>query len=438
MTARESLRAVLALARKDLRLLRRNRGALFFSLGWPVMIALFFGLVFGGAGDKGRIPLAAVDEDGTPASARLLERLRGSAGLDVEALPREEAERRVREGRKSAAVIVPKGYGEAEARLFRGATRTVEIAVDPSRKAEGAMLEGILTGAAMQSIQSTLADPAEALRSVDGAMAEASGMPPGPERARTERFLGELRSYLSAVGKAGGAGTAAGEGGSAGSPQGGGWKPVSIERRDLRADRRGPANAFEVTLPQGILWGVIGSALGFALSLVSERTRGTLARLQAAPLSRGHVLAGKALACFATILAVEALLLGLGAAFLGVRPGSWAMLVAAGLAVATCFVGLMMLVAVAGRTEQSAGGLGWAVMMPLAMFGGGMVPLFAMPAWMSTVGTLSPVKWGILALEGATWRGFGWAQMAPPLAVLVAVGVLAFAVGAWLFRGQEG
>ena len=55
-------RAVLALAGKDLRLLSRNRATLFFALGWPVLMALFFGYVFGGGGEKGRIPVVVVDE----------------------------------------------------------------------------------------------------------------------------------------------------------------------------------------------------------------------------------------------------------------------------------------------------------------------------------------------------------------------------------------
>jgi len=66
------LRPVLALAGKDLRLLVRNRAALFFSLGWPVLMAMFFGLIFGGGGERGRIQVGAVDEDGSPASAALI------------------------------------------------------------------------------------------------------------------------------------------------------------------------------------------------------------------------------------------------------------------------------------------------------------------------------------------------------------------------------
>ncbi|MBS1110115.1 MAG: ybhR 1, partial [Anaeromyxobacteraceae bacterium] len=225
--------------------------------------------------------------------------------------------------------------------------------------------------------------------------------------------------------------------GSAGTGQAQGWKPLEIERREVKREKAGPRSAFDFTFPQGILWGVIGSALGFALSLVTERTRGTLLRLETSPLSRLDVMIGKALACFVTIVAVEFLLLLLGVVLFGIRPASWLLLLAAALAVAVCFVGIMMTVAVLGRTEQAAGGLGWAIMMPLTMFGGGMIPLFVMPAWMQTVSNVSPVKWGILALEGATWRGFSAAEMALPVGVPVLVGVAGLGLGVRLFRDGE-
>jgi ABC-2 type transport system permease protein len=421
------IRAVLALAGKDLRLLSRNRATLFFALGWPILMALFFGYVFGGGGEKGRIPVVVVDEDRSGDSARLVALLTATAGLEITSAPREEATRLVRQGKRSAAVIVPAGYGEASGRLFYGAPRKLELEVDPARAAEGAMLEGILTGAAMQSMQELFTDPAKTLGMVDRSVAELASAPATEERDTTRKFLGELRSFVKRPLTA-----QAGEG------AGPGWKPLEIERREVRREKVGPRSAFDFTFPQGILWGVIGSALGFALSLVTERTRGTLMRLETSPLSRLDVLVGKALACFVAIAAVETMLLLLGVAFFGIRPASWLLLAAATLSVAACFVGIMMTVAVLGKTEQSAGGLGWAIMMPLSMFGGGMIPLFVMPSWMQTVSNLSPVKWGIVALEGATWRGFSAAEMATPLAVLVLVGVAGFALGVRLFRGGEG
>ena len=43
-------------------------------------------------------------------------------------------------------------------------------------------------------------------------------------------------------------------------------------------------------------------------------------------------------------------------------------------------------------------------------------------------------RWAILALEGAIWRDFGPAEMAGPCAILLAVGLVTFVIGA---RRQE-
>jgi ABC-2 type transport system permease protein len=140
------------------------------------------------------------------------------------------------------------------------------------------------------------------------------------------------------------------------------------------------------------------------------------------------------LACFVTAAAVQVMVFGVGAAVFHVRPNSIALLVLAVVAACTAFVGIMMLLAVLGRTEQAVSGSAWAALLIMSMIGGGMVPLFAMPPWMLAVSNVSPVKWAILAIEGATWRGFSPAEMALPCAILLAVGVVSFAVGARAFR----
>jgi hypothetical protein len=67
----------------------------------------------------------------------------------------------------------------------------------------------------------------------------------------------------------------------------------------------------------------------------------------------------------------------------------------------------MMMVAGLGRTEQAAAGVGWALLMPMAMLGGAMMPQGIMPPWLQTIGQVSPIKWAILGIEGAVWRASG-------------------------------
>jgi ABC-2 type transport system permease protein len=56
---------------------------------------------------------------------------------------------------------------------------------------------------------------------------------------------------------------------------------------------------------------------------------------------------------------------------------------------------------------------------------------------MQTASNISPVKWGIVALEGAIWRGFGFIDMLLPCAILIVVGAAFYAVGVWSLSRQE-
>src|SRR5437763_14438063 len=101
--------AVVTLALKDLTLLIRNRASLFWILGFPLLLALFFGLVFGGGGSVRALGLAVIVEDDSEAAKALVERLRKSEALDIKTLPRDEAEEEVRKGKRVAYLVIPKG-----------------------------------------------------------------------------------------------------------------------------------------------------------------------------------------------------------------------------------------------------------------------------------------------------------------------------------------
>src|SRR5260370_37809455 len=112
------MRPVVAVAVKDLRLLLRNRGDLFFVLGWPLLLAVFFGVIFSGPG-QGRSPLAIalVDLDGTDGSRDFAERLAGGARLSVlRTSTREDAANLLRQGQRVAYLLLPPGFRRAPAR----------------------------------------------------------------------------------------------------------------------------------------------------------------------------------------------------------------------------------------------------------------------------------------------------------------------------------
>jgi ABC-2 type transport system permease protein len=413
---------VFALALKDLKILVRLRSGLFYSLVWPLLVAILFGTIFAGeGGGTARLPIAVVDEDGSREAGDFAARLETGGELEVTRTSRVDALSAVRRGARTAAVIIPRGFGEAGATMFYGAPPSLELWIDPSRKAESAMLEGILMKYGAERMQTMLTNRAVSQEMVRKAREDLAAAAPGAEKDNLERFLGDLDRFLQA-GPADGAGAK------------GQWQPLAVEEKAVaRTTGPQPKNSYELTFPQGILWGIIGCVMTFGLGIVSERTHGTLVRLQMSPISRAQILGGKALACFLAIAGVEIGLSVVGRAFFGVHPTSWILLAAAGISAAVAFVGIMMLVSVLGKSEQAAAGAGWAVMLPLAMLGGGMIPLFVMPSWMVRAGNISPAKWAVLALEGAIWRGFSVTEMFLPCAILVATGVVCFALGTRAF-----
>jgi ABC-2 type transport system permease protein len=371
------MRTVLLLALKDLRLLLRDRLGAFFTFAFPVIYAVLFGLMFSGAASEpGRVRVTVVDRDGTEESRAFIARLVEAGSLDVELLDDEHrAFEHVRLGQRAGAVVLPQGFGASARQVLAGQRVRLTGLVDPAAKAEAAVIRGVLTGAVLQHIGSSVL-----------------GSPVEP--------------------------------------------PVAIELGELSAaHRRTPPKAFALTFSQGAAWGLMACAMGSSLSLVSERSRGTLSRLTQAPVGRWQVLAGKALACFAVSLAMMAALTAVvHLPFFGVRPTSYPMLLLAAVCSCAAFVGIMMTIASFGRTVAAVEGFGRAVLLVLALVGGAAVPVLFMPGWMRVLADLSPFRWAIAALDGAVWRGFGPAEMLLPCGVLLAIAACGFLAGVTMFR----
>ena len=446
------MNAILALAKKDLLLLMRDRIGMFFTLGFPLLMAVFFGTIFGGGGGGGGgssepagVKVAVVDEDASDVSAAYIDALDASGEFNItRGGSRESATDSVRRGDQSAAVILTPGFGEASEQMFWGDPATIEVIYDPSRGAESMMIEGLLTKQAFEGMATRFTDPdamrqsnAQALEAID---ADTEMGPLAKTSLRT--LIGAVDTFF-AVGQE--SWMQEEEGASAAeSVQ---WQPIAIEARSVRdvataaqteeEDGGNPGSGYDVSFPQGVIWALLGVSAGFGISLVQERVGGTLRRLRVAPISRADVLLGKALACYITTLAASWFVLLLGVVVFGVRPTSVPLLIMGVACAGVCFTGLMMLLSVLGKTEQAASGIGWGALMLLAMFGGAMVPLFIMPGWMQSLASFSPVKWAVLAIEGPLWRGFGIGEMLMPCGILLGVGAATFGIGAGVFGRME-
>jgi ABC-2 type transport system permease protein len=421
------MKKVIFLAVKDLRVLISDRGNIFWVFGFPVIFALFFGAIYSGA-DKGPsgMEIAVVNEDNSEFSNTYVSNLESNEALKIIKLGRGEALERVRKGKVAATVILNKGFGDGFEALFNKDEPKLEIASDPSRKMESGYLQGLLAKAQFEALSGKFKDRKWMKDQVSvwrGEIEKADDL----NFEQADLYLKFFDYFTKLLTDANDESFGTGFDGDI----------LNFTKMDVNREYEGPLTAFQITFPQAMLWGILGCTATFAISIVKERTNGTFARLRIGPISRAHILAGKGLACFTTCLFISCILL-IGAKTIFKMPiGNILLFIPAAFSTVLCFVGLMMLICTLGRTEQSVGGAGWAIIMIMAMIGGGMVPLAFMPSWLRPFSHISPVRWSIFALEGAIWRNFSISEMISPCVVLLTIGITAFLLGVFMLRRMD-
>jgi ABC-2 type transport system permease protein len=433
------MRNVFTIAMKDLRLLWRDKFGMFWVLVFPILMAVFFGSLMSGMQQRSPVRITLVDEDQTDLSRSFVEKLKQSTAvavveLDAQVKPSNEnaksddqpqkqqtiddARGSVRNGRVAAYVRLAQGFGESGIVPNAG---KVEIGVDPARLVEAGLLQGVVMEAAYAPMRDMFTQPAKMKSQASKWLSELddAGDWPADKQGELAALKTLLKSYDSFAEFMGDETLAKNSPFSTG-------KPEIVE---VAGERKGPTTGYEISFPQSITWGIFGCVSAFAMSLVQERILGTYLRLRVAPVTRAEILGGKGMACFLSCCIVSIFLLALGRLAFGIRVLDPLKLAVAIVASSACFVGLMMFTSVLGRTERAVAGSVWAVLMPLAMLGGSMVPQIAMPQWMQTAGSISPVKWTILSLEGAIWRDLPWSEMLNASGILLAMGAVFYAIG---------
>jgi len=418
------MNAFFALVRKDLILYVSDRRALLMHLVLPIVIAAFFGSVFGGSTKSGAIDVALVQQDASEVGRRIGAGLQADPNLHVTVMDRAQAEQAVRKGSQAVAVVLPAGFAEAagSAMFTPGPKPVIELLYDPSQTAVLAMVKGMLTQQVM-SVVST----------------EMFGGPMG--RKLTERSLQQLdagtianpalRDMLAAVRtfqaqpqQAGGSSAPRGlsmpfttrDQGLSNAPALQGYNPY--------------AHAFSGMGVQFILF--MGMNMGIAM--LAARRDGIWNRLLAAPVSLALVVLARAVS--ATIIAFCLLCIVFAVAVLafGVTVSS----LPGFLGVALCFgaltAGFGLLVAAFGKTPEAARGIAMFATLIMVMLGGAWVPTFVFPAWVQQATMIVPTRWAITGLDAVTWRGLGLPDAMPAMAALLGFAALFMALAVWRFQ----
>lgn len=207
--------------------------------------------------------------------------------------------------------------------------------------------------------------------------------------------------------------------------EGAGWLKRGAQRYQLLVPSYTVMFAFFLVLTVGWLF-------------VAERRQGTMKRLRAAPLTRGQILFGKLLPCYALSLFQGFFLLAAGRALFGMSWGQEpAWLVPVVLATSLAAMGLAVLVAALARTEAQVSIYGTLLVLVLAGVSGGLMGDRAlMPERVQEISRLTPHAWALdayrqlLANPGAV----NAAIVGQACLVLAAFGIVFLAVAWWSMR----
>lgn len=417
----------LTIAFKDLRLMARDRPGMVFTLLFPLLFGLFFGAIYAdtAGGDQVTISLAVVDQTDPASSASepLILSLQDDPRITI--TPHESLESAATsEAPHSAVLVVPADFNLWFDTFGNSDRGKPVLYFKQTTGAEAGFVQGITSAALYRAVAQSLGDPdtAERRRVLLLQLADTEGA----DQLRLRAAANALQAFT------------------AGEPAKSSSAQLDIETAPLEsvagtptADRATPQNSFAITFPQAIMWAILGCVATFAVGLVTERNAGTLTRLRTMPITPLQILGGKGIACVTVSMTVSLAFVVLGRLIFDVKPVSYSVLFVALLCVSFAFAGIMMLLAVLGRSKTSPGQLAWGVILIMAITGGGMLPLFFMPEWLRSISHLSPVKWGIYAIEAGVWRGGSMLDMLGPFALLLGIGVVGFFIGARSFVLSE-
>ena len=318
---------------KDLRLIFRDRSALIFLFGLPLVFAFLFGTAFSGSGSRSAsrspIKVLVANEDAGQHGQEFLNAMQ-RLGVAVEkAADSHEVGKRVRTGERAVGVIVPSDFSDrldhtvsAAASLSPISDKSqahLRLVIDPAQIQIASLAQGAISGAA-QRVAGNLTRNVIRKRL-------SSLIPGGADTADSDRL------------------------------------PVALDIvRAADADMNSASSAKEspgdLVIPGLAVYFVFFTANGVAATLMTERQEGTLRRMLCAPITPGQILLGKMLARGLLGLVQVGLLFSVGKMLIHFSLGSSL----PGLiltAVATVFAatGLGLLIATFGKTLDQIQGM---------------------------------------------------------------------------------
>ncbi len=374
----------------------RDRAALFWTIAFPMVFILLFGLIFSGGG-AGTSPVGVVDLDHSPASEAIAPTSAPSAAPPATAAPsgapgrlagftladvfeihryttQDEAVSAMEQGRVRAVIVIPQGFGAAVAAARSGGssgqTLPVRLFVDPSNQQQSATIQGVVG-------------------SLIGAYnIAATGRPP----------------ILS-------------------------LDPQPVQPQDI-----GPV---AYLVPSILAMALMQLGLFSAIPIVEQRQNLILKRIAATPIRRRTFIAAAVVTrLFVALVQAVVILVVAGVLFKITLAGNPLLFVGVVMLGALTFIALGYVVASFAPTEDAASQMTSILQFPLMFLSGIFFAIDALPDVLRGVAALIPLTYLGDALRQVMVNGTPFVPLGVGLAVLAGWLAVCFAISARFFRWQ--
>jgi ABC-2 type transport system permease protein len=424
---------ILHIARTALIALRRDRGAFVLSFILPLSFFSIFAVIFGVQHNSTpKIAVILVDEDQSEASHQLVKGLQGESSLVILTAPAAKrksapapadytaatAEAAVKAGDAPVALIIPRGFGQNPIAFGRDEGQSsIQLLNDASDAIAPQIVTGLLQKAAITAMPAVMAE-----QGMKYAGQYVGGFTP-QQRALMQSSLDSLRQRQAA-------------GATAPSESADAAIVAVTSRAVVGENKRNPMVSFYAAAI-GVMF-LLFTASGSAGALLDEAESGTLERVLSTRVTMTKLLAGKLV--FNTLLAfvqlVAMFLWGWAVFkldFFSHLPGFAVM----GLCTAFAVANFGLLLASICRTRAQLGALSTLVILIMSSIGGSMFPRFLMPESLQKAGLLTINAWAIDGFTKVFWRDLPVEDLWPQVCVLLAVGVVLFAIARRVARRWE-
>ncbi|HLK61610.1 MAG TPA: ABC transporter permease [Chthonomonadaceae bacterium] len=382
----------LTVARKDLKVLFRDRSALIFIFGLPLIFTGVFGFIFGHGDSQpsAKLKILVVNQDSGPQGQALIEAIR-KLGMNVATEPGGATALRehVKNGDDAVGIVIPSDFSTrvsevVQAQVDKQSTQTYHLPVlmDPAQAQVTPIAQGAIYGALGKVLGPLIAK-------AHGAPDSAAAAEPSPAVV------------------------------------------LDVSSPEVAAK----PTAGDLLIPGYAVYFVFFMANGVAATLLLERNDGTLRRMLSAPVARWEILFGKLLARGLLGLIQTAMLFAIGVYMLHMNLGSNPFgLVLTAVASIFAATGMGLLIATMGKTMEQIQGMTTMVLLLMGLISGSLVPRQFLPEALQKFSLITPHAWALNAYQDLILRHLPLTHTLVNIGMVLVFGIVFFGLALTRFQ----